>query len=341
MTNRQLQPVLRAALLASASALVLAFASPQLRAADLSTRPLRAPAPPPPTWSWWFEGGLTSGPAGDPQIGFAPVLANIAPGAGYELAGGFDYRPAAFSPYVYSAQFRYGENGLRTTSFNRAGIAYGLLTPTGSLETANVAAIGSAAIKESHWLVDFAVGRDYAIGNSKTQAKLGIRIAELRSNSWAGGLLSGCEVGPCPGFTPVSGAVSFQSRSRFLGVGPRIGVDSSSPLGPSWTFDYMAGVAVLFGDRTLNATENSSLTDPFGDRVAANQPVTLNQSGTAAVLNIDAQAGISYWYTPNLKLTAGYRFDGYFGALKVIDVGGIVNQDRLYHGPMFRATANF
>jgi len=53
MANHRLQPVLRAALLASASALVLAFASPQLRAADLSTKPLRAPAPP-PTWSWWF-----------------------------------------------------------------------------------------------------------------------------------------------------------------------------------------------------------------------------------------------------------------------------------------------
>jgi hypothetical protein len=227
---------------------------------------------------------------------------------------------------MFTAQFRYGENSRRTVFFNRPGIVYGLLTTGGAAETANVAAIGSAAIKESHWLVDFAVGRDYAIGNSKTQAKLGIRVAELRSNSWAGGLLSGCEAGPCAGLgtTPVSGGVSFQSRSRFLGVGPRIGVDSSSPLGPSWTFDYLAGVAVL-----------------FGDRLAANQPVFLNSSSTAAVLNIDAQAGISYWFTPNFKLTASYRFDGYFHALKVLEVGSIVNQDRLYYGPMFKAAVNF
>jgi hypothetical protein len=124
-------------------------------------------------------------------------------------------------------------------------------------------------------------------------------------------------------------------------VGPRVGIDSSTPLGPSWTFDFLAGAAVLFGDRTLNATENSSLTDIFGDRIAASQPVFLNSSAAAAVLNIDGQAGISYWVTPNFKLTGSYRFDGYFRALKVIEAGGIVNQDRIYYGPTFRATVNF
>jgi len=334
MTNRPLRPALRAALLAGASVLVLAFASPQLRAADLSAKPLRAPAPP-PTWSWWFEGGPIASPAGDPLIGFAPVLTNIDPGTGWEMAGGFDYRAAAFSPYVYSAQFRYGENPRRTAFFNRPGIMFGLLSAFGT-ETANVAATGSAAIKESHWLVDFAVGRDYSIGASKAQAKLGIRIAELRSTSWAAGLLSGFESGG----TGVFGFVSFQSRSKFLGVGPRIGIDSTTPLGPSWTFDFLAGVAVLFGDRTLNATENSVITSE-PDRIVPFQPVFLNSSGTAAVFNLDAQAGISYWFTPNFKLTASYRFDGYFNALKVIEVGGVVNQDRFYHGPMFRATLTF
>jgi hypothetical protein len=256
------------------------------------------------------------------------------------VAGGVEYRAPAFSPYVYSAQFRYGENS-RRTFFSRPGIVYGLLTPLGSAETANVAATGSAAVNESHWLVDFAVGRDFAIGASKAQGKLGIRIAELRSNSSALATLAGCEVGPCSlGFTPVSGGVSFQSRSRFLGVGPRVGIDSSTPLGPSWTFDFLAGAAVLFGDRTFNARENSNLTDIFGDRIPG-QPVFLNSSATAAVFNLDAQAGISYWLSQNFKLTASYRFDGYFRALKVLEVGGIVSQDRFYYGPMFKATVNF
>ena len=62
-------------------------------------------------------------------------------------------------------------------------------------------------------------------------------------------------------------------------------------------------------------------------------------SDSRAIFNVDAQAGLSYWINPNLKLTAGYRFDGYFRALKTLNsAGNVVDVDRFYNGPMVRLT---
>ena len=61
-----------------------------------------------------------------------------------------------------------------------------------------------------------------------------------------------------------------------------------------------------------------------------------------AIFNVDAQAGLSYWISPNLKATVGYRFDGYFKALKTLNsAGNVVDVDRFYDGPMVRLTSKF
>jgi len=40
-----------------------------------------------------------------------------------------------------------------------------------------------------------------------------------------------------------------------------------------------------------------------------------------------------------LKITASYRFDGYFKALKTLDsAGNVTSIDRFYNGPMLRLT---
>jgi hypothetical protein len=174
------------------------------------------------------------------------------------------------------------------------------------------------------------------------QGKLGIRAVEINSETTANGVLAGCLgviLSPACS-TPVSGNISFQSRSRFLGVGPRVGVDGSLPIAGSWVFDYLGGAAVLFGDRSLHATQLLRATASGGfDR--ANSATALDNSSSGTVFNLDAQAGISYWFNRNFKLSASYRFDGYWGALRVIDNGASVNQSRFYYGPMFRATTYF
>jgi hypothetical protein len=309
---------------------------------------------------------LTGHPATDPAIGLPPFgpFANLAPGAGWESALGFDHRlagceataaplpvkanPAScgWSPYHISGQFRYGQNNGVSDPFTHALSAFtlgsGLATASG---VAN--AIGSASLgREDHWLVDFAIGRDFALGSGTTQAKLGVRVAEITSTATGAGALQGCansSVNSFPVCTQVTGNTSFQSRSQFLGVGPRLGIDGSQPLAGSWAFDYLGGLAVLFGNRSFNATQTL-----FATVVTAAPPITLNSltalslSNTVAVFNLDVQAGISYWLTSNFKLTVSYRFDGYWNALTIIEPdGGLGSQGRFYYGPMLRGSLTF
>jgi hypothetical protein len=89
----------------------------------------------------------------------------------------------------------------------------------------------------------------------------------------------------------------------------------------------------LFGSRSLNVNTTGSAST-FGINA-------FGASDDAVVFNLDAQVGLSYWVTPNVKLTGSYRFDGYWGALKTIDANGLVaNQDRFFFGPMLRLTVN-
>jgi hypothetical protein len=67
-------------------------------------------------------------------------------------------------------------------------------------------------------------------------------------------------------------------------------------------------------------------------------------SDTPAVFNVDGQAGLSYWFSPNLKITPSYRVDAHFSALKTIKPGTSTfssNVDQIYNGPMLRLTSTF
>jgi hypothetical protein len=131
------------------------------------------------------------------------------------------------------------------------------------------------------------------------------------------------------------GSFSFEQQSRFAAGGPRVGVSGTVPLGGSgWAIDYLGGIAGLYGARSLTASAGGTAA-PFG----------FNSFGTsdhAVVFNLDAEAGLAYWLTQSLKITAAYRFDGYWGAVKTIDVNGsVTNEDRFYFGPTVRLTGNF
>ena len=125
--------------------------------------------------------------------------------------------------------------------------------------------------------------------------KFGIRIADLSARLRCTFLV-----------TTFSSIFPFEQMSKFIGAGPRIGVEGSTPLGGPWSLDWLAGAALLVGKRTLDI----SLTH-ISTTVVIN--TELSRSSTAAVPNLDAALGLSYWLNPALKVTASYRFDGYFG----------------------------
>jgi hypothetical protein len=338
----------RHALFAGISVAALMLASPAARAADLPTKaPIFAPRLAiQDRWVWWGEGGAIK--AGDPAFGPFPFLTTpvgIQPGIGWEAAVGFDFVPANFSPYHISGQFRYGESQRKNKVFpanvaipSPPGFHFGTRTTS-----AFASGTGTAEIKDQHWLIDFAVGRDYQLGSGQVQAKIGIRIADIKVKITGSGTVSGSDTPP-PGFgSPITGIFAFIQRSRFLGVGPRVGVDGSVPLNGGWTFDYVGGVAVLFGDRKLDSTSTMTLVlNPGGGQQVGTVNTAFSDSSFGAVFNLDAQAGFSYWFTRNFKMTASFRFDGYWNALRTVNTdGAIVNENRFYYGPMLRATLVF
>jgi Legionella pneumophila major outer membrane protein precursor len=321
---------LRIALLAGASVVALAAVAPSAGAADMNkTMPMKAPPAPAPkeTWSWWIEGGAMN-VAGD-AFSIGPVISNIKPKWGWEGAAGFDWVPQGWGPWHLSGQFRYG-TAQRTQAFHGSTT---LIVPTGT--TLIAIASNNEKIRDDHWLVDFAVGRDLGLGNgSNAQWKLGLRVADLRAKLTASG-----SVATTPGGT---GVFSTVQKATFVGAGPRLGVDGSTPLGGGWSIDWLGGVAVLFGERQ---TTQTTFPTPVGAGVFL--PITSASaiSDTTAVFNVDGQAGLSYWFSPSFKITASYRVDAYFSALKTVKPGtanGSFNSlDQIYNGPMLRLTSSF
>jgi hypothetical protein len=328
---------LRVTLLAGVSVVALAAASPNASAADMASPPVlrKAPPPPPPksTWAWWIEGGAVNPAGSTPNFGPVTVLGTTMntglggprPNWGFEGAVGFDWQNADMGPWHLSGQFRYG-SAQKSQALNKS------ITGVVSTTTVFAASVsGNSKIKDDHWLVDFNVGRDFGLGNN-AQWTLGVRVADLRSTL----NLNGKFAVAAAGVSTTAGVFNAQAKSTFLGAGPRLGVVGETPLGGGWSFDWLAGAAVLFGERQVQRTAaDTTATGSVGS-------ITSTNSDNAAVFNLDAQAGISYWVNPNVKITASYRFDGYFNAIREFDASGnLVDANRYYQGPMLRLTSKF
>src|SRR5215471_14093944 len=190
---------LRIALLAGASVVALVAATPSAGAADLSKPTLTKAPPPAPAprerWAWWIEGGAFN-PSGD-AFSLGARVSNIRPKWGWEAAAGFDWMPG-WGQWHLSGQFRYG-SAQKTQAF-KAGFgapSTTIITPAGGT-TLVVAKSNNEKIRDDHWLVDFAVGRDFGLGNSNAQWKIGLRVADLRARLTATGTVAttGATVGP-------------------------------------------------------------------------------------------------------------------------------------------------
>ena len=303
---------LRAALLVSTSVVTLALALPEARAADLPARPMytkAAPIEPLPLWTWYLEGGGFN-TTGGTLFGAGETKAKF----GWEGAIGLDYRIAG-SPWHISAQFRYGRAGDRNSAisgyFTAPGIGYGYV-------------FGNLNHKESHAVADFAVGHDIGIGTGQAQLKFGVRVVDLSAKSTATGTLY-TGIGSYPG-----ASISFESR--FVGAGPRGSIEGSQPIAGAWAIDYMGGVAYLYGTRSLNISASAPGL-PSG---------TFGISDVTGIFNADASLGLSYAFSKAAKLTVGYRYDSYWGAMKMFDSNAnVVNNDRAYYGPFLRFTGTF
>jgi len=321
------------ALLAGISGLALQLAAPTVFAADLPQKapPVLTKAPPKQpsgVWTWWAEGGA-SDVGGDPFVaGFTTPPFDIMPKRwGWQGAAGVDYRFAA-SPYHWSADFRYMDNG----SSSHGGPETAIFTPGAVVGT------NAATRKEHNWEADFMVGRDLEIG-SPAQVKFGLRVADIwgqttGSANWA------AVIGPPP--TPpkaVSQTSNYQQTNKWLGAGPRAAIEGSVPLQGNWSFDYNGGIAALFGHDSVNQTVGVVNAGPV---CLSGCPISAGSGSDAVVFNADAQAGFAYAFSPSAKLSLNYRAEGYWNALRGFNSGGTAtNLARTYNGPTLKLTVAY
>ncbi len=185
------------------------------------------------------------------------------------------------------------------------------------------------------------VGRDLGLGLGQHELELGLCIADL----WAD-----AHTNVSDQQTFYTGTGLHQSRatgdwnSGFFGFGPRAAITGDIPLVGFWTFDYEAGMAGLFGNRSLNLTgTGTSTTFPSFIPTTTTSTLGINYSSMAFVFNADGWVGLSYWFTPNAKLSAGVRTDFYDSALTTYNVntGTFQNVSRDYSGPFLRFTGAF
>jgi hypothetical protein len=164
--------------------------------------------------------------------------------------------------------------------------------------------------KDPYGFADYSIGhtlsfgRDYGLGNM--QATFGVRLSEpLASN----------------GFTP-----AFDPR-RYMGVGPRLGLEGNTALPSSWVLEWKVGASLLYSDRNFDT----------GTGAAVNAALP-NFANTGSMMNVDGLLGLSYFFDSASKLTVGYRADYFKGGTSSLNISGNAaeSSDRLNHGPMIR-----
>jgi Legionella pneumophila major outer membrane protein precursor len=308
----------------------------------------------------WGEGGATF-TGGDPSLLFytpvnlsgtsSPQPFDLTPKLGWEGAAGFDYR-FANSPWHVSGQFRYGEGIGRDWFANSQTLGQtGIVNISSTFDTQTIAAEG----KERHWLADLTVGKDVlGSGPEAMQVKGGLRVSEFRVSTSSLEVDNGGLVFTTPqtvngvtfttlGVTTVRGLVQ---EARFLGAGPVIGVEGSVPFAPRWTFEYAGDAAALFGKQRYSQVQGGfGITTPVMIPVGSIPNFANFNEQNATVFNADLQFGVSYWVTPQVKVTGSYRLDAYLNVVTGLspanDFTKLQTLDRYIHGPRVGMSATF
>jgi opacity protein-like surface antigen len=316
----------KAVLLAGISCVALQIAAPAALAAPAASSAMAAQ---PPVWMFWGEGGWAFlGGGGDPYVPAFnnPPFSLMPDDQGFQIGGGFDYR--FNGPWHFSAQFHYSKFGSNS----------GGSTPTATFNRGVATGTNSATRKEHYWSADFMVGRDMDIGGTDSQVQVGLRIAEIKGHT------VGSATWPSIGSPSPSGQTrSYDQTDRFFGVGPRLAIVGSIPLMQSaFSIEYSAGIAGLWGKRSADQTVGI-VNFGFGPATCLSGcPITISSSDNGFVFNADAQLGIAYAFNQHVKLSANYRIDAYWDALRSFNAGATgTNLDRYFHGPTVRLTVAY
>ena len=266
----------------------------------------------------------------------------VIPKVGWDVGAGFDHRFAGTRWHV-NGEFRYGT----AKGSNSLTSSILIVDPDPNDPfLLSASATTSTNLTERHWHADIGVGYDVLTGPSTLQVKFGLRAAEVAAKTVAdtGATLTVISDLP-PEVTTASASNNRTVIRSFLGIGPRVGLEGSVPLGGAWTLDYKGDAALLFGNTKIDtdSVTSFSIVSPGFILAISGIPSSSYWAKSITVMNADVQAGIGYWITPNWKISASYRLDVFIDPLRASPDDALPAQsiDRYYHGPKLTMTGRW
>jgi len=281
----------------------------------------------------------------------APVRAQNPEPFNFSEDGKISFQPED-SNWVFSAGVRFGRSSNRREVHHQTSKVHYKYNTNGSRESSQYPVtqedFASTQVhhRESHTVLDFSAGKDVGLGmfgnGASSTISLGLRFAQFTSKETVD-----IRARPDVHFKYFPSATkphfilpyfhsyhATENASRsFHGIGPSLSWDGSAPVAGNpkngeFSFDWGANAALLFGRQKARVRDQK--TGVYASKLAFNHShyatppytVTYQRPGghiidrSVIVPNLGGMAGAS-WRIDNVKVSAGYRADFFFGAMDV------------------------
>jgi iron complex outermembrane recepter protein len=273
------------------------------------------------------------------QFDGAQKIARKHPPSEWDEGARITYQPSDFD-WMFSLGVRYGKS-------SRHGATNQYTKHTGGNWSKYYTGIQSSkgSSDEKHLILDFQAGKDFGLGmfghEGSSILSVGLRYAQFTSR---GNLTLHSATYPPSNYYVFNAA--FNARRSFKGIGPSLSWDASADLAGNTTngkltLDWGVNGALLFGRQRAKVHHHKTATYqeysakyyyyPTWRHTVYHTAQSPSRARSVTVPALGAYAGISLRYT-NAKVTFGYRYDNYFGAID----GGIdtaKREDRSFNGP--------
>ena len=133
----------------------------------------------------------------------------------------------------------------------------------------------------------------------------------------------------------------IEANQEFFGVGPRIGIEASAPLG-----DSMFGVSGMLAGAALFGTNRTNGEASFFSGASGGTVPIPGQEEQVTVYSLEAALGLDMHVNESATVTLGYRAEGLFGIENIFSnlsggSGGSGSDSRWTHGPTLKLTGYF
>lgn len=265
-------------------------------------------------------------------------IAHKSPPSDWDEGGKITFQPSDFD-WMFSLGVKYGKSKRHqaTNQYTKHTGGYWRKYYDGIQST-------KGSSDEKHLILDFQAGKDFGLGmfghEGSSVLSVGLRYAQFTSRG-------NITVHSITANVPSSYYIfdgAFQARRKFTGIGPSLSWDGSADLAGNTadgklTFDWGVNGALLFGrqrskvhhETTAQYQPDSAKYHPSLSTTVYHTAQSPSRNKNVTIPALGAYAAISLRYT-NAKVTFGYRYDNYFGAID----GGIdasKKEDRSFNGP--------